>query len=318
MGAAVLAAPFHSVWAQTAAIAPSGPALTRLEERLTQMDQSLRTLTGKVEELQFNQQQQKQQQDNQLADMTRRMQDMEVRVNSSGTSAPSASTAGVPLPTPPAVLLPPEPVPPSVPSIPLPGTTTTTTTSVTTEMPDVPPVVKTTTVPATNESPVPLTAEGTPPDSTKPIAAAPTVKSLGSMKTDGTAQPGTPEAAYESAFTLLKGEKYAEAETAFRAFVKANPRHDLAGNAQYWLGESLYARKDYKNAAKAFAEGYQKYRKAPKAADNLLKLGLSLSALGNKKDSCITFAQFQKEYQDASASLKARADSESKKLGCDT
>ena len=54
------------------------------------------------------------------------------------------------------------------------------------------------------------------------------------------------------------------------------PNDPLAGNAQYWLGETYYVRKDYKNAAAAFAEGYQKYPKGPKAADDLLKLGMSL------------------------------------------
>lgn len=279
------------------------------------MDQQLRTLTGKVEELQFKQDQQQKTQDNQLADMTRRLQDMEVRVNSTSADAPGVSLDKTPVtqPTPTTT----ETSSTSVTPGPGPATTTTSSTTTTMSTPDAPPAPpKTTTAPPSNEAPVPLTAAGTAPDDKAPIAAAPTVKPLGSMKTDGTAQPGTPEAAYEAAFTLLKNEKYAEAEAAFRAFVKANPTHDLAGNAQYWLGESLYARKDYKNAAKAFAEGYQKYRKAPKAADNLLKLGLSLSALGNKNDACITFGQFKKEYPDASGALKSRADAEAKKLAC--
>ena len=60
----------------------------------------------------------------------------------------------------------------------------------------------------------------------------------------------------------------------------------LAGNAQYWLGETYYVRKDYENAATAFALGYQKYPKSAKAADDLLKLGMSLGNLGKKPDAC--------------------------------
>ena len=36
---------------------------------------------------------------------------------------------------------------------------------------------------------------------------------------------------------------------------RASPSIALADNAQYWLGESYYARRDYQNAMTAFAEG---------------------------------------------------------------
>src|SRR5579872_4967955 len=64
---------------------------------------------------------------------------------------------------------------------------------------------------------------------------------------------------YDNAFKLLRQSDYPAAEQAKRAFVERNPNDALAGNAQYWLGETFYVRKDYNNAAIAFAEGYQKY-----------------------------------------------------------
>ena len=65
----------------------------------------------------------------------------------------------------------------------------------------------------------------------------------------------------------------------FKAFVQRNPQHVLAGNAQYWLGETYYARRDYQNAMVAFAEGYKAYKTSPKGPDNLLKLGVTLAVL---------------------------------------
>ena len=65
----------------------------------------------------------------------------------------------------------------------------------------------------------------------------------------------------------------AGAERSFKAYLQANPKGALAGNAQYWLGESYYARRDYQNAMTAFAEGYKTYKTSPKGPDNLLKLG---------------------------------------------
>ena len=42
------------------------------------------------------------------------------------------------------------------------------------------------------------------------------------------------------------GRRHADAERGFKAFLQSNPRHQLAGNAQYWLGGPT--RHDYQNA----------------------------------------------------------------------
>ena len=74
------------------------------------------------------------------------------------------------------------------------------------------------------------------------------------------------------------------------------PQDYLAGNAQYWMGETYYVRGRYQDAAVTFAEGYQKYPTNSKAPDNLLKLGMSLGQLGKKADACVAFAQgFEQE-----------------------
>lgn len=142
------------------------------------------------------------------------------------------------------------------------------------------------------------------------------VQTLGTLSADGTAQSGTPEGIYEAAFTLLKQSQYAEAETAFKEFLSQHPNHSLVGNAQYWLGETYYAREDFTQAAKAFAKGYQDHRDAPKAADNLLKLGLSLQSLGSKEDACVTYAQLEKDFPDAPDSILDRASQEMERLAC--
>ena len=49
----------------------------------------------------------------------------------------------------------------------------------------------------------------------------------------------TPEKQYEFATSFLKVGDYSTAERAFREFVKTNPEHKFAGNAQYWYAETL-------------------------------------------------------------------------------
>jgi tol-pal system protein YbgF len=121
---------------------------------------------------------------------------------------------------------------------------------------------------------------------------------------------------YHDAFKKLQDGDYAGAEKGFKAFVQANPKHVLAGNAQYWLGETYYARRDYQNAMQAFAEGYKVYKASPKGPDNLLKLGVTLAVLGRKSDACTVFSKFNQDYPRATDLQKRRVDQERQKNGC--
>ena len=127
---------------------------------------------------------------------------------------------------------------------------------------------------------------------------------------------GNADQLYNDAMKKLQDGDNAGAERGFRAFLQSNPRHALAGNAQYWLGESYYARKDYQNAMTAFAEGYKTYKSSPKGPDNLLKLGVTLAAMGRKSDACAVFSKFSQDYPRATDLQKRRVDQERTKNSC--
>jgi tol-pal system protein YbgF len=127
---------------------------------------------------------------------------------------------------------------------------------------------------------------------------------------------GSPRDQYDFAYKFLLQRDFESAETALGAFVTANPEDSLAGNAQYWLGETFYVRGDYPTAARAFAEGFQRYPDSAKAPDNLLKLGMSLAQLEQNADACITLKKLRIEYPDAPTSIVQRADREIGRLQC--
>lgn len=127
---------------------------------------------------------------------------------------------------------------------------------------------------------------------------------------------GTPQDQYEFAFDLLTRAQYPQAEAALRQFVTTHPQHQLAGNAQYWLGETFYVRNQFEEAARQFLVGYQRYPQNSKAPDNLLKLGMSLAALNRRDDACAALGRFQSEYPTALATLRRRANDERQRLGC--
>lgn len=158
----------------------------------------------------------------------------------------------------------------------------------------------------------PLSPSNPPPAN----AAATATTSTGETAATGALNYDSPATLYDQAFQALREQNYPQAETGFNEFLKRYPKDQLAGNAKYWLGETYYVRGDYPRAARIFAEGYQTYPKSSKGADNLLKLGLSLSQLNKKQEACVTFSQLQKDYKNAAAVIKQRAETEKQKLAC--
>jgi len=126
----------------------------------------------------------------------------------------------------------------------------------------------------------------------------------------------SPSEQYNHAYGLLKQADYPAAEEAFRNFVSQHPGDSLAGSAQYWLGETFYARGKYADAATAFAEGYKRYPKGTKAADDLLKLAMSLARANQKQNACVALAQLDRDFPHPGAAIKDRAVAEKKRLGC--
>jgi tol-pal system protein YbgF len=126
----------------------------------------------------------------------------------------------------------------------------------------------------------------------------------------------TAEEQYEFAVSFMKIGDYETAEFALREFIDKNKDHDLAGSAQYWYGETFRIRQLYSDAATAYLDGYQNYPKSKKAADNLLKLGITMVQLGEKDQGCKMISGLKKEYPKASKSVLQKAQYEQKKFKC--
>jgi tol-pal system protein YbgF len=139
------------------------------------------------------------------------------------------------------------------------------------------------------------------------VAAAATIPAL---------PKGTPKEQYDFAIKLLFEQDFDQAETVLRAFLDAHPNDALASNAQYWLGETFYVRQDFSAAAKIFAEGYKKYKDGAKAADNLLKLAMSLASSEKREAACFTLAELDKVFPDAERHIKDEVARQRQRSGC--
>ena len=127
---------------------------------------------------------------------------------------------------------------------------------------------------------------------------------------------GTPEERYKYAYSLLITTQWAKAETAFQEFLDQHGDDKLAGNAQYWLGETFYARQNLHEATRAFLVGIQRYPNSMKAPDTMLKLGISLAKLGKNDDSCAAFLEIQNKFPNLRNRLRKRLLKEMTVGGC--
>ena len=100
---------------------------------------------------------------------------------------------------------------------------------------------------------------------------------------------------YSYAIELNRQKKYNEARAKFQEFIKKYPKDQLAGNAQYWIGETYYSVNDMNNAMKAFQDVINKFPKSNKIPDAMLKIGYVPGKTGQKTGSCCHIPKFIKK-----------------------
>lgn len=126
----------------------------------------------------------------------------------------------------------------------------------------------------------------------------------------------SPRQIYDTGYNYLMASDYASAEATFKNFLASYPQDNLAGNAQYWLGESYFARGDYRKAAGEFLKGYKSYKDSQKAPDNLLKLGMSLQRLGQAEAACQTYSELKSRYKSLPGHISRNVDGEMDRANC--
>jgi tol-pal system protein YbgF len=130
------------------------------------------------------------------------------------------------------------------------------------------------------------------------------------------APSNTPKDEYDLAYGYVLRKDYALAEDALRAFLKKYPSDRLVADANYWLGESLFQRQRYREAAESFLTVSTKFETSGKAPDSLLRLGQSLAALKEKEAACATLGEITRKYPRASGNVKGAVEREQKRIGC--
>lgn len=171
--------------------------------------------------------------------------------------------------------------------------------------------------PAATTTGAPSPTVSTPPSTaaiTAPVSAvAPPSPSTASASGKAVA---TPEAQYKQAMDLLYNHDYQGAERALRAFVERYPDSSLVGNALYWIGETLYIRRLYKDAIVAFSDAYTHDEKGSKSTHSLLKLAMSFQEDRQTDKACTVYQELLKGRDSVEAYIVAEARQAVKALSC--
>ncbi|MGD9477427.1 tol-pal system protein YbgF [Shinella sp. G-2] len=131
-----------------------------------------------------------------------------------------------------------------------------------------------------------------------------------------TASLDNPDDLYQAAYGHVLSGDYQVAEREFRDYLDIFPNSDKAADANFWLGEAQYSQGNFNDAAKTFLNAHQTFAKSKKAPEMLLKLGMSLAALDNRETACATLREVNKRYPNASKTVKAKVSSEQSRLSC--
>jgi tol-pal system protein YbgF len=126
----------------------------------------------------------------------------------------------------------------------------------------------------------------------------------------------SPKDNFDLAYGYVLRKDYALAEDGFRGFLNKFPSDRLVPDAQYWLGESLFQRQQFRDAAEAFLTVSTKFETTGKAPDALLRLGQSLAALGEKEAACASLGEVLRKYPRASVGVKQGVEREQKRVRC--
>jgi tol-pal system protein YbgF len=291
--------------------------------RLTRLENQIRQMAGEIEQLQFENRQMKEQLQRFQEDVEFRFQEGRGGGRPSATpgQSPGASTPG--RPSPPAPPPPqrrgdvfdpsaapdapgaPRPLgttPPSAPlaspgaPMPLPGAALSGIDQLIEEE-EVSPVA----------GPLDLNETSRAVPAPAPRRTGPSVAATGS---------GDPRADYDTAYAYLAQKQYEQAEMEFRRFLQSHPRDRLVPEATYWLGESYLQRNRPREAAEQFLNVSTDHPTSAKAPDSLLKLGISLNALGARDRACAVFGELDRKYPQASPAVRQGSEREQKRAKC--
>ena len=118
--------------------------------------------------------------------------------------------------------------------------------------------------------------------------------------------PVAEQRAYDQGLEHFRAGRFAEAVTTFQLFTRNFPRSTLVPSAQYWIGNSLYAVRDFRGAIATQRQLLTQFPDSAKASDALLNIASAQGELGDLQGSRATMQEVIAKYPTSEAGVKAK------------
>jgi tol-pal system protein YbgF len=112
----------------------------------------------------------------------------------------------------------------------------------------------------------------------------------------GTAPAAGPEELYEASVAALRRGSVSTARSGFEEFLRANPQHRLAADAQFNVGQAFEQGQDAARAVQAYERVVEAYPTSPRAPAALLRMGAIEVQRGNRTQARAHLNQLVRAY----------------------
>jgi tol-pal system protein YbgF len=118
--------------------------------------------------------------------------------------------------------------------------------------------------------------------------------------------PLTPDSVYMKGLETFKAGNMPAAREIFTKFLEQYPQHDLAANANYWIGETHYSEKSYEPAILAFQDVIKNYPTKEKVPAAMLKQALAFNAIKDFKSAKYVLKKLGETFPKSDEAQKAK------------
>jgi tol-pal system protein YbgF len=147
-------------------------------------------------------------------------------------------------------------------------------------------------------------------DNAAPVQPAAGVQAAGAEARQAAApayDPATEDRAYEAGYAFYRANSYQNAINAFKEFLQKFPDSVFVPDVHFWMGESYFALKDYKNSLASYQLLADKYSYSPKMPDAMLAAAGCQQELKSVAAAKKTLKRLIAKYPGSKAAGKAKA-----------
>ncbi|HIJ88104.1 MAG TPA: tol-pal system protein YbgF [Desulfuromonadales bacterium] len=118
--------------------------------------------------------------------------------------------------------------------------------------------------------------------------------------------PLAPDALYLKGLDSLKAGEIVAAREQFTKFLEQNPKHELAANGHYWIGETYYSEKNYESAILSYQDVIKNYPGKEKVVAAMLKQAMAFNEIKDSKSAKFVLKKLVEGFPKSEEAKKAK------------